>query len=85
MTDIDESDCSVVQKRGKGGGEVGSKIMGVGAGFEDGGGESGVQNLRGEEDGTQEGRAGPQEPQERPKRATERASVGTGQVNALSL
>jgi exonuclease III len=52
----DESDCIVVQKGGKGGGDVGSKIRGAGAGFERGEGESGVQSLRGEEEGTQ-GRA----------------------------
>jgi hypothetical protein len=48
----DESDCIVVQKGGKGGGDVGSKTRGTGAGFERGEGESGVQSLRGEEEGT---------------------------------
>jgi hypothetical protein len=71
----DESDCIVVQKGGKGGGDVGSKIRGAGAGFERGEGESGVQSLRGEEEGTQ-GRAealeGVQDPSERPKRAAGR-------------
>jgi hypothetical protein len=45
----DESDCIMVQKGGKGGGDVGSKIRGAEASFERGEGESGAQSLRGEE------------------------------------
>jgi hypothetical protein len=68
----DESDCIVVQKGGKGGGDVGSEIRGAGAGFERGEGESGVQSLRGEE-GTQGGAEALERVQERPKKAVGRA------------
>jgi hypothetical protein len=51
MLDIDESDCIMVQKGGKGG-EVESKIRGAGVGFERGVGEYGALSLRGEGDST---------------------------------
>jgi hypothetical protein len=84
MVDIDERDCIVVQKGGERGGEVENKIRGVGAEFERGEGECGEQSLGGEE-GTQEGRAGPQDPQERPKRAVGRARKAATPVGSFEI